>query len=151
MPQHSRSATRIIEAPPAVIFDILSDPRQHPRIDGSGTVRASISGPERLELGSTFGNDMKVGATYKIKNRVVEYEKDRLIAWRHYSPHRWRYELEPVEQGVRVTETWDLAKVPPGLRFGLEKLFGERTQAALEETLLKLKVAAEDDAKGATS
>ena len=33
------SASTTIAAPAATVFDILADPRQHPRIDGSGTVR----------------------------------------------------------------------------------------------------------------
>ena len=43
--------------------------------------------------------DMKMGAPYKIKNKVVEFEQDRLIAWRHIGLHRWRYELTPTAAG----------------------------------------------------
>ena len=115
MGDKSRSASTTIAAPPATVFAILADPRQHPRIDGSGTVKGSISGPERLELGSEFGMDMKQGAPYKIKNKVVEFEPDRLIAWRHMGPHRWRYELDPTaDGGTAVTETWDLSALQPG-------------------------------------
>ena len=45
------TATTVIAAPPAAVFDILADPRQHSVIDGSGTVTGSVSGPDRLELG----------------------------------------------------------------------------------------------------
>ena len=38
---------------------------------------------------------------------MVEYEENRLIAWQHFGKHRWRYELEPVEGGTEVTETFD--------------------------------------------
>lgn len=79
----------------------------HPVIDGSGTVRAARSNGEKLVLGSHFGMDMRLGVPYRINNLVVEFEQDRLIAWRHFSGHRWRYELEPVEGGTLVTETWD--------------------------------------------
>jgi len=30
---------RVIPAPPEKIFDLLADPRRHPEIDGSGSVR----------------------------------------------------------------------------------------------------------------
>ena len=61
--------------------------------------------------------DMKMGAPYKIKNRVVELEEDRLIAWRHMGAHRWRYELTPTpDGGTEVTETWDLSRYPLPLR-----------------------------------
>jgi uncharacterized protein YndB with AHSA1/START domain len=102
------SVTRTIPAPAADIFAVLADASQHPRIDGSGTVRASRStDPEPLTLGSKFGMDMKLGVPYRISNEVVEYTPDRLIAWRHIGRHRWRYELEPVDGGTIVTETFD--------------------------------------------
>lgn len=147
MGDKSRSASTTIAAAPATVFAILADPRQHPRIDGSGNVKGSISGPDRLELGSEFGMDMKQGAPYKIKNKVVELEPDRLIAWRHMSPHVWRYELTPTaDGGTEVTETWDLSRCNPVLRGVLSLTFGAKTQKALEATLVKLKAAAEADA-----
>lgn len=140
------TASTVVAAAPSVVFAILADPRQHSRIDGSGTVRGTVSGPERLDLGAEFGMDMKQGASYKIKNRVVEFEEDRLIAWRHMGPHRWRYELEPVEGGTRVTESWDLTHYPALLRPVMRALFGKRTETAVRETLVRLSAAAEEDA-----
>src|ERR687890_1401713 len=111
------SETTTIAAPPDVVFRIVADPRQHPRIDGSGSVRDVITGPERLEKGATFGASMKLfGVPYTIRNRVVEFEQDRRIAWRHFGAHRWRYELEPTSDGrTRVTETWDATRYRPGV------------------------------------
>ena len=146
MADKSRSASTTIAAPPATVFAILADPRQHPRIDGSGNVKDSLSGPDRLELGSEFGMDMKQGAKYKIKNKVVEFETDKLIAWRHMNPHVWRYELTPTaDGGTSVTETWDLSKCNPVVRGVLSATFGSKTQKAIEGTLVKLKSAAEAD------
>ena len=149
MPDLSRSASITIDAPPAQVFDILADPRQHPRIDGSGSVRRSLSGPERLSLGAEFGMDMRLAAPYRIKNRVVEFEEGRRIAWRHFAPHRWRYELEPVGAGqTRVTETWDVSRYN---RVGQVYLrltrFPARNQRGIERTLERLKEAAEQDAR----
>jgi uncharacterized protein YndB with AHSA1/START domain len=145
----NRSASTTIEAPASVIFAILADPRQHARIDGSGTVRDAVSGPDRLELGSEFGMAMKNGAPYKMKNKVVEHEPDRLIAWRHLGAHRWRYELAPTNGGgTLVTETWDLSRYPAPARVVLSAVFGKGTQTAIEGTLVKLKAAAEADAAG---
>lgn len=145
------SATELIAAPPEAVFAILADPRQHPRIDGSGTVRGSISGPERLSLGATFGMSMKMGAPYRIRNKVVEFEEGRRIAWKHLGLHRWRYELEAVDlagtPGTRVTETWD-ATYYPGLGQALLRRLGvpEKNRRGIEGTLPKLKAAAEADA-----
>jgi uncharacterized protein YndB with AHSA1/START domain len=147
------SASTTIAAPAATIFEILADPRQHSRIDGSGTVRGSISGPERLELGSTFGMDMKMGAPYKIKNRVVEFDDGRLIAWRHIGAHRWRYELEPQDDGTtRVTETWDLSHCNAVNRWVLGVMgYPKRHRAGIAQTLVNLKAAAEADSSVGSS
>lgn len=83
----------------------------HPVIDGSGTLRSSHGSGEKLALGSTFGMDMRLGVPYRINNTVVEFAADQLIAWRHFSGHRWRYELEPVHGGTLVTETWDASRL----------------------------------------
>ena len=112
------SVSRVIAASPEAIFAVLTDPAKHPVIDGSGTVRKAKDGdPDRLEMGSRFGMDMRIGLPYSIKNTVVEYEPDRLIAWQHFGHHRWRYRLEPVEGGTEVTETfdWSTARFPPAI------------------------------------
>jgi len=131
------SVSRVIAAEPAAIFSVLTDPAQHAVIDGSGTVRKARGNPERLELGSTFSMDMRILLPYVMKNTVVEYEPDRLIAWRHFGGHRWRYRLEPVEGGTRVTETfdWSTAALPKGI-----ELMGwpSRHPAAMERTLERL-------------
>ena len=112
MDQRRISRTRTIATAPENIFALLADPSKHPLLDGSGTVRAAV--PQRLGLGSKFGMDMKLGASYKIVNTVVEFEENRLIAWRHFNGHRWRWQLEPVDGGTSVTETfdWSTARIP---------------------------------------
>ena len=138
------TASTVVDAPPSAVFDILADPRQHPLIDGSGTVTGSVSGPDRLELGSRFGMDMKMGAPYKTRNTVVQYEKDRLIDWKHVAPQVWRYELATDPTGAtRVTETWDITGYPGFARPMVNAIFGKKTQKGIEETLVKLKAAAE--------
>jgi hypothetical protein len=111
------SATATVDAPPGVVFAILADPRQHHRIDGSGSVGSVIEGPERLTAkGDTFAVNMKMfGLPYKISNRVVELEPDRRIAWRHFGGHRWRYELEPTASGgTTVTPQPPRHRADPG-------------------------------------
>jgi uncharacterized protein YndB with AHSA1/START domain len=110
------SESRVISAAPEVIFDLLADPSRHAVFDGSGTVRASRpDAPSRLTLGAQFGMDMKMGVPYRMTNTVVEFEENRRIGWRHVGGHVWRYELEPVEGGTKVTESFDMttAKSPP--------------------------------------
>ena len=131
------SVTRFVPAPPEQVFELLADPRKHALIDGSGTVQESISGPERLSKGATFGMAMKMGMPYRIKNTVEEFEEGRLIAWRHIGRHRWRYELEPTEGGTNVTETFDTSTVPAPFR-PLTKLAGRNNNQAIEKTLDRL-------------
>ncbi len=101
------SVSRVIAASPEAIFAVLDDPSMHPVIDGSDTVKSARGASTHLKLGDRFGMDMRMGVPYRMSNTVVEYEKDRLIAWAHFGKHRWRYELEPVGSGTRVTETFD--------------------------------------------
>src|SRR5262245_29572497 len=111
---------RVIPAPPEKIFDLLADPRRHRDIDGSGSVRDAKNCPERLSLGATFGRSMKLGIPYSMVNEVIEFEEGRRIAWQPRPPGKlgskmgggriWRYELEPVEGGTRVRESWDISQ-----------------------------------------
>ncbi|MEO5983647.1 MAG: SRPBCC family protein [Pedococcus sp.] len=142
-----------IAASAETVFAILVDPRQHARIDGSGSLRETVSGPERLSRGATFGVDMKLaGLPYRISNRVVEFEEGRLVAWRHFGGHRWRYELEPVGDGTRVTESFDYSRYARPQRLLIEGLgFPERNRRGIEQTLRNLKAVAESDALGETS
>ncbi len=143
------SSSITIDAPADTVFAILADPRQHARIDGSGSVRQITEGPTRLHLGSRFGMDMRLfGLPYRIRNRVVEFDEGRRIAWRHVGLHRWRYELEPTESGgTHVTETWDASYYPGPSALPLKLAgFPERNRAGIEATLPKLKAAAEADA-----
>lgn len=143
------SASIVVDAPASVVFAILADPRQHGRIDGSGTVQAVASGPHRLSLGAQFGMEMKRGFGYTSSNTVHEFDEDALIAWGNRGKHLWRYEIVPEGEKVRVTETWDGTQYTglPKFIFGLSGLKG--TQKSIEETLVKLKAAAEDDASAA--
>lgn len=102
------SASRVVPASPEDVFALLADPARHAEIDGSDMVQQVRGESGRLRMGSKFGMDMKFGfLPYRITNEVVEFEENRLIAWQHFGKHRWRYELEPVEGGTEVTESFD--------------------------------------------
>lgn len=137
MNTRSVSVSRRIAAPPQAVFDVVADPRLHPLIDGSGTVRRARREPQRLSLGARFGMDMRVGVPYRITNEVVEFDEGRRIAWRHWGGHTWRYEVEPSEGGTEVTETFDWStSISP--RF-IELLgYPDRHPPAMEATLERL-------------
>jgi uncharacterized protein YndB with AHSA1/START domain len=139
-----------VDAPPAVVFAILADPRQHHRIDGSGSVGSVLAGPDRITAeGQTFVVRMKLfGVPYVIRNRVVEFEPDRRIAWRHFTANRWRYELAPTaDGGTHVTETFDRTRADRITDAVVHwARFPERNREGIRGTLERLKQAAEADA-----
>ena len=148
------SETIAIDAPSDLVFAIVADPRQHARIDGSGSVQGVTHGPERLAKGDTFGADMRLfGMKYRIDNHVVEFEEGRRIAWRHFGGHRWRYELMPTDDGgTQVTESFDYTRHGPlASTFIKGTGFPGRNRRGITETLARLKAAAEADAEAAAA
>ena len=105
----------------------------------------------RLTQGVTFGVSMRLfGVPYRIRSRVVEFEPDRLIAWRHFTANRWRYELTPTDGGTTVTETFDMSRADPVTDAVVRwAKFPERNREGITATLARLKTAAEADATSA--
>lgn len=103
------TAVREIDASAPRLFDIVADPARHPDLDGGRSVKATRGDvPQRLSQGATFSMDMEIKAKYKITNTVVEFEEGRVIGWRHFNGHVWRWRFEPLDAGrTRVTEQWD--------------------------------------------
>ena len=141
------SAERVIPAPAEKIFDLLADPTRHRDIDGSGTVRDAKSGTERLTLGSKFGMSMKMGIPYSMLNEVIEFDENRTIAWqtkpsssfgaRFGGGRIWRYDLEPVDGGTLVRETWDISQ-EAGLSKPLVARGRDHTVKNMEKTLARI-------------
>jgi uncharacterized protein YndB with AHSA1/START domain len=136
---------RLISAPPEAIFELLVHPERHREIDGSGSVRDPKGDkPARLAMGSTFGMSMKIGLPYSMVSTVIEFDENRRIAWQTTGPTAigkyvggriWRYELEPVDGGTRVTETWDISqeRVKVFVRAARNK-----TRENMEQTLARI-------------
>ena len=131
------SASRVLPFPPEAVFDVLASPAGHVEMDGSGTVKGVASGPDRLAAGDKFRMKMKLGVPYQMSSTVKEFEENRRIAWAHFGGHRWRYELEPVDGGTEVTESfdWSTSKAP---RFIEMAGYPERHKANLAATLERL-------------
>ena len=137
---------RVVHASPEAIFDLLADAAKHAVIDGSGTVKESKDGPQRLSLGATFGMSMMLGVAYSMVNTVVEFEDNRRIAWQARPPgplgrvtagRIWRYELDPVDGGTRVRESWDLSQDHQRFLLKLGPI-PARTKANMEKTLERI-------------
>jgi len=141
------SVERVIPAPPESIFELLADVARHPEIDGSGTVvKAKEDAPPRLAQGSTFGMSMHMGINYSMVSTVIEFEENRRIAWQtrpgglmgqFVAGRIWRYELEPVDGGTRVRESWDISHDHQRMLLKLGKL-PETTRANMEKSLERI-------------
>ena len=50
---------------------------------------------------------MKLVVPYRMTNEVVEFVENETIAWRHLGGHIWRYRLDEVDGGTKITEEFD--------------------------------------------
>ena len=144
--QDVETVERVIAAPPEAIFAYLVDPQKHREIDGSGTVRDAKGEPQTLGLGSTFGMSMKMGLPYSMVSTVIEFEENRRIAWQTNGPTRigklvggriWRYELEPVDGGTLVRESWDISRESAATRT-IVRQGAKKTRENMAKTLERL-------------
>lgn len=145
--EKAESVERVIPAAAGTIFAFLADPANHPRLDGSGMVRAHTHGGSITGVDDEFGMQMRNGLAYRATSTVVEFEHDRRLAWRPYlyvfgrrvlGGQRWRYELREIDDAstlVRETYVWGDAITPRALRLGG---FPKRMRTAMERSLENL-------------
>ena len=137
------SVERFIPAPPEAIFDLLAQPARHHELDGSGHVQMAKRTPDRLSKGSSFSMAMRMGVPYTMVSTVIEFEEGRRIAWQTHGPTAigrfvggriWRYELEPMDGGTMVRETWDISQ-ESFLTKPMVRTAAEQTRKDMEATL----------------
>lgn len=138
-----RKISRSIEVarPAGELFAMVADPHRHHELDGSGTVRDAIKGPDSLAEGDKFSVKMKMfGLPYRITSKVTELRNDRVVEWQHPGKHRWRWEFEPIDAThTLVTETFDYSTIPAFQAKALEKLgMVKGNVTGIESTLTKL-------------
>lgn len=139
--------TRVIEAPAQAVFNVLTNPAEHVKLDGSGFIRSVDHGDRIQKVGQVFTMNMEgahMGGEYKIDNHVTGYADDKLVAWQSAPAGtdplgwEWMYELEA--QGPKetlVTLTYDWSKVTD--KEVLKKVhFPLVEKDALESSLAKL-------------
>jgi hypothetical protein len=82
---------------------------------------------------------MHLGIDYRITNTVVEFEENKLIAWRHLGRWRWRYEIREISPNqCEVTETFDGRKSISQSWLKFRKAY-PWTQMVVAKTLVRLK------------
>ena len=105
------SATRRIAAPASNLFQIVSSPAGHVRIDGSGMLEAAPDTAPVAAVGDVFDMDMDRTplsdipglVKYKVRNTVTQFVPDRLFEWAVGTPERpnlyghvYGWQIEPV-------------------------------------------------------
>ncbi len=126
-----------IKAPVKKIFDFIANPANHSLMDGSGMVKGVLKGPDNLYLGAKFGMKMRLGIPYVIKNQVIEFQENKVIAWQHLLHNVWRYELTQIDANTTlVTESWDGRKARS--KWWVDDS-GTWVPKAMAKTLVKLK------------
>lgn len=105
------TASEIINADPAVIFEHIADPAKQPLWDGNNNLAEAPEGQRVHAVGDVFA--MTLTKPAQRENHVTEFEEGRLIAWmpasvgKEPAGHLWRWELTPADGGTRVTHTYD--------------------------------------------
>jgi hypothetical protein len=137
---------RTILATPSVIFEVLSTPEGHVRIDSSGMLM-SAEGERVRAVGDTFLvhmdrealNDVPLGK-YTVSVRIVGFEENREIAWSIEHPlidppmgYVYGYRLEPLDEGTLVTSYYDWSNAHPVHRARIN--FPVIPEASLRATL----------------
>jgi hypothetical protein len=122
------AVSRRISASASAVFEVLTDPRNHLDVDGSGQVRGLADGTTITRVGDTFTMKMRYHelGDFEMINHVVDYEQDRRIGWEPEAGnghpgadtadarlgHRWTYTLVPDgAHATIVTETYDFSRV----------------------------------------
>lgn len=144
------SASRIIDAPAAVIFDLIADPARQPEWDGNDNLASSKPGQRVRAVGDVFVmtlTDHLPGTPPERENHVVAFDEGHLIAWRPSVPgeeppgHEWRWQLEEIDAThTRVTHTYDWRDLDDERRQARARA---TTSASLQASLDRLAALAE--------
>ena len=116
-------AQRQIDAPPAAIFAVLTDPRGHVAIDSSGMLQSADGDPVR-QAGDRFVvhmdrealGDLPMGK-YDVTVIITRLEPDTEIEWMISGTiqppimHLYGYQLEPRDGGTLVTSYYDWSQI----------------------------------------
>lgn len=122
----SITVERVIDHPAAEIFEFLSNPENHARLDASGMVRGDYKTDRIQQVGDVFTMDMyaeAMGGEYRTDNHVTGFVDDKLLAWKTApagtEPPGWEWVWELTPEGpdsTRVRLTYDWSAVDKKLR-----------------------------------
>ena len=104
-----------IEAPAALIFEILANPQRHKDFDGSDMLRGAVLGCPISDVGDTFIMKMnRLGRDYVMVNHVVEFEPGRRIFWEPAPGDVSTAGGDPSKVGIPAGYRWGYSLTPDG-------------------------------------
>ena len=114
------TVSRTIDAPAAEVFDVLTLPRNHVQLDGSGFVVSDEHADRITGTGQVFTMNMTgdhMGGDYQTDNHVTAYDPEAMAEARHQLGDRIQYADTPLSAAqhadalVLVTE-WNEFRNP---------------------------------------
>ncbi|TFV87717.1 SRPBCC family protein [Blastococcus sp. CT_GayMR20] len=147
----------VVGADPAAVYALVSDVTRTPRFSPEVTSARWLDGATRAAVGARFEAVNTAGNGRSWRNRPVVTVADpgREFAFARTEPFAgtivWRYRLEPVQGGTRVTESYTVER--PVSRLGwlvIEHIFGggvrrEALHDGMRTTLERMRVVLESD------
>jgi uncharacterized protein YndB with AHSA1/START domain len=136
---------RQIAAPASAVFDVLTSPEGHVRIDASGMLQWA-EGDRVTGVGDRFVvhmdreslNDLPMGK-YDVTVIITRFTREAEIEWMISGTvqppieHLWGYRLTPNEEGTLVTSYYDWSRILPQYRGAVN--FPILPEAGLRATL----------------
>jgi uncharacterized protein YndB with AHSA1/START domain len=125
----SGSAVVTVQAPPQVVYDVVTDVRRIPEWSPECTAARWIGGASGPEVGARFeGRNRRGLARWRTRPRVVAARRPHEFAFVMGLPvfgdlTRWRYEIEPGEEPgtSRVTESFAMVRDLPAVLLLMER------------------------------
>ncbi|MBJ7451561.1 MAG: SRPBCC family protein [Blastococcus sp.] len=138
MENRTYSSSVVVRATPEAVYDLVSD-----------VTRTGEWSPQCRACWWDEGDTARVGAwftgrnevpsrTWETRSQVVVADRGREFAWVVAGKLvRWSFSMEPVDEGTRLTESWEF--LPAGIEFfherygeAAEEQIADRTRAAHE-------------------
>lgn len=151
------SVTVRIDAPPQVVWDLVSDVTRIGEFSPETFEAEWVDGATGPAVGAHFRGHVKrngVGPVYWTRCKVTSCEPERDFGFSVYGGgvrvNNWRYQLEPTpDGGTEVTESFRLEKHGPLRLYWalLGRLRGRTNERGMRQTLERVKAVAEADAR----
>ena len=145
----------VVAAPADDLYDLIADVTRTPEFSPEVVSVRWLGGADGPAVGARFEavNTNPAGKRWRNRPVVRVADRGREFAFSRTEPFAgtivWRYRLEPVEEGTRVVESYEVER--PVTRLGwwvIERVYRagnrrEELQAGMRTTLQRLRVVAE--------